>query len=172
MSSANNILNRVAILVSSWLRRLVIIRYRMMGVKIEGQVWISLKAHLDTTVRDRITMKNGCVITDGAIILAHDRASWRLRPLRVDDGSGFVVLEEGVFVGVNAIILRNVTIGRNSIIGAGAVVTKDVPPNSIVAGNPAKVIGTVPARETLRRQNHPDDFGHVPAGHATGINEE
>lgn len=46
-------------------------------------------------------------------------------------------------IGANATILCGVTIGENSIVGAGAVVTKDVPPNSIVAGNPAKVIGKV-----------------------------
>jgi len=47
------------------------------------------------------------------------------------------------FAGFPATILCGVTIGENSIVGAGAVVTKDVPPNSIVAGNPAKVIGKV-----------------------------
>ncbi len=46
-------------------------------------------------------------------------------------------------IGANATIICGVTIGENSIIGAGAVVTKDVPPNSIIAGNPAKVIGMV-----------------------------
>lgn len=46
-------------------------------------------------------------------------------------------------IGANATIICGVAIGENSIIGAGSVVTKDVPPNSIVAGNPAKVIGKV-----------------------------
>jgi acetyltransferase-like isoleucine patch superfamily enzyme len=55
-----------------------------------------------------------------------------------------VVLEEDVWVGANAMILKGVTVGRASIVGAGAVVTKDVPPNSIVAGNPARIIGEVP----------------------------
>jgi len=46
-------------------------------------------------------------------------------------------------IGANATILCGVTIGENSIVGAGAMVTKDVPPDSIVTGNPAKVIGKV-----------------------------
>jgi len=45
-----------------------------------------------------------------------------------------------VFIGARSIVLRNVTIGENSILAAGAVITKDVPENTIVAGNPAKVI--------------------------------
>jgi len=51
-----------------------------------------------------------------------------------------VVLEENVWLGVRAIVGKGVTIGRNSIVGAGAVVTKDVPPDSVVAGNPARVV--------------------------------
>ena len=46
-------------------------------------------------------------------------------------------------IGANATIMCGITIGENAMIGAGSVVTKDVPPNSIVAGNPAKVIGKV-----------------------------
>ncbi len=51
-----------------------------------------------------------------------------------------VVLEEGCWVGANSLILPGVTIGKNSVIGAGSVVTKDVPSKVIFAGNPAKLI--------------------------------
>jgi UDP-2-acetamido-3-amino-2,3-dideoxy-glucuronate N-acetyltransferase len=50
------------------------------------------------------------------------------------------LVKNGASIGSGAIILANVTIGEKAIIGAGAVVTKDVPPNTIVAGNPAKII--------------------------------
>lgn len=51
-----------------------------------------------------------------------------------------VVIEDGVWVGCYAIILKGVTVGRGAVVAAGAVVTKDVPPYAIVGGNPAKVI--------------------------------
>lgn len=58
---------------------------------------------------------------------------------------GFIRIEDGVWVGAAAIILPGVTIGKKSIVGAGSVVTRDVPPFTIVAGNPAKPIGRTDA---------------------------
>lgn len=57
----------------------------------------------------------------------------------------FVCIEDGAWIGAGAIVLPGVTIGKKSIVGAGSVVTKDVPPYAIVAGNPARVIGTTRA---------------------------
>ena len=54
-----------------------------------------------------------------------------------------ILIEDDAFIGARSIILKGVTIGKGSIIGAGAVVTRNVPEYSIVAGNPAKVIGDV-----------------------------
>lgn len=54
------------------------------------------------------------------------------------------VLEDNVEVGANAVIIGPITIGRNAIVGAGAVVTKDVPAGAVVVGNPAKVIKNRP----------------------------
>ena len=51
-----------------------------------------------------------------------------------------VVLEDDIWVGANAVILPGVTIGKHAVVAAGAIVTKDVPPHSLVAGVPAKVI--------------------------------
>lgn len=54
-----------------------------------------------------------------------------------------VVIEDNVFLGTGSIVLKGVTLGANSVVGAGSVVTKSFPANSIVAGNPARQIGTV-----------------------------
>ena len=56
-----------------------------------------------------------------------------------------VLIKEGAFIGAHAIILKGVTIGKRSVIGAGAVVTKDVPDNQIWAGNPAGFLKNVSA---------------------------
>lgn len=79
----------------------------------------------------QLIMWSRAVTKDGNIQHAED---WVLLETKV---------EKGVSIGSGATILPGITIGANSIIGAGCVVTKDVPPNVIVAGNPAVVIGDV-----------------------------
>lgn len=59
-----------------------------------------------------------------------------------DDLSHFTTIGSDVWIGYGAIVLSGVTVGDSSIVGAGAVVTKSIPPNSIAVGNPARVIGT------------------------------
>ena len=66
------------------------------------------------------------------------------------NGYGKVVIGNHVFIGVNAIILPNVTIGDNAVVAAGAVVTKDVPPYAVVAGVPAKVLRYRFDEETIK----------------------
>jgi len=62
------------------------------------------------------------------------------RPPRPAIGVAPVIIEDNVWVGMGAVILKGVTIGQNSIVAAGAIVTKSVPPNAVVAGNPAQVV--------------------------------
>jgi acetyltransferase-like isoleucine patch superfamily enzyme len=61
-------------------------------------------------------------------------------PRHIDLGERQVIIEEDVWVGANASILRGVTLGRGSVVGVGAVVTRDVAPFSVVVGNPARVV--------------------------------
>ena len=64
-----------------------------------------------------------------------------------------VVLEKNVWIGDSAIVCKGVTIGENSIIGAGSVVTKDVPKNSVYAGNPAKLVKEFDEGEFVSRKS-------------------
>lgn len=59
--------------------------------------------------------------------------------------TGKVVIGDNVFIGSNASILKGVTVGSNSVIGFGSIVTKDIPANTIACGNPAKIIRCITA---------------------------
>jgi len=63
------------------------------------------------------------------------------------------LVKRGASIGSGATILANVVIGENAIVGAGSVVTRDVPPSTIVAGNPAKVLRTISPIESLSKVN-------------------
>ncbi len=62
------------------------------------------------------------------------------RPPRPPIGTAPVIIGDNVWIGMNAVILKGVTIGENSVVAAGAVVTKSIAPNLVVAGNPAVVV--------------------------------
>ena len=110
---------------------------RIRGVTIGKNTMISLGAKIDTH-RGKVTIGDNCLITSGVKILSHDGAS-RMIDLN-DFGYGEVIIGNNVFIGVNAVILRNVKIGDNSVVAAGAIVSRDVSAQTVVAGNPAKVL--------------------------------
>lgn len=94
---------------------------------------ISFGTKLDKTNPKGVHIGHESYFASGAIMFSHDFA----RGLKIDTFVG-----ERCFIGANAIIMAGITIGDEVIVGSGAVVTKDVPSNCIVAGNPAKVIKT------------------------------
>jgi acetyltransferase-like isoleucine patch superfamily enzyme len=74
---------------------------------------------------------------DGHPIDAAERRSGKPTP---PEGVGPVVIGDDVWIGFHAVILKGVTVGDRSVVAAGAVVTRDVPPDCVVAGNPARVV--------------------------------
>jgi len=90
-----------------------------------------------------IEIGNRVTITSGVRLITHDGANWLVKD---DRGRRYsysrIVIGNNVFIGVDSIILPGVVIEDNCIIGAGSVVTKSIPTGSIVAGNPAKIIGS------------------------------
>ena len=106
--------------------------YRAMGTTIGRHCYISSGAHIDVR-RGRITIGNGVNIANGSYILGHTG----FRPLQEGQETR---LDDGVKVFVNAVVMPGVKIGANSQVAAGAVVARDVPPNVVVMGNPARVV--------------------------------
>lgn len=90
-----------------------------------------------------ITIADDVLLGSGVHIYVHNH-KFDDPPVPIIDqgyyGSKPVTLESGSWIGAGAIILPGVTVGRNAVVGAGSVVTRDVPPFTLVAGNPARVI--------------------------------
>lgn len=92
------------------------------------------------TINNNVRMGRKVFITDNAHG-ASDRSQLDIRPnIRQIVSKGPVVIEENAWIGEMACIMPGVTIGRGAIVGANAVVTKDVPAYSVAAGVPAKVV--------------------------------
>ena len=111
------------------------------GAEIGNNTMISLGAKIDVR-RGKVKIGNHCLITHGCYILSHDGAAHVLDSN--DDGTGFVNIGNHVFIGVNTVVMRNVTIGDHAIIGAGSVVNKDIPEGVVAVGNPIKIIKEIP----------------------------
>lgn len=93
------------------------------------------------TIGDGVLTGKFVTITDNSHGIPGDLSDYDISPIkRKLFSKGSVVIEDNVWIGDKATILPNVTIGCGSIIGANAVVTKDVPPFCIVGGNPARII--------------------------------
>ena len=90
-----------------------------------------------------IEMGNRVAIASGVRLLTHDGSTWLIR-----DGKGRrhyyakIRIGSNVFIGIDAVIMPGVVIGDNVIVGSGAVVTKSVPSDAVVAGNPARIVAS------------------------------
>lgn len=107
------------------------------GVKIKSprHTFIGEDVRFDTLYPEKILIEQGVVITAGTLILSH----FVLSP-KPDNKDIAVHIKEYAFIGAHTIICKPVTIGRGAIVGAGSVITKDIPDNEIWAGNPARLI--------------------------------
>lgn len=123
-------------------RRVDLEGLRERGLTFGANVQIVGQSFIDPDFAELITIGDNTTISADVMVLAHDGSTKRLlgytriAPVRI--GSR-------VFVGARAVILPGVTIGDNAIVGAGSIVTHDVPAGTVVAGNPARKIADTEA---------------------------
>jgi acetyltransferase-like isoleucine patch superfamily enzyme len=91
-----------------------------------------------------VKIGNHVAVAGGVQFVTHDGATWVFRD-QVPDCQVFgpIVIEDNCILGQNVVLFPNITIGRNTVVGAGSVVITDIPPNSVVMGNPARPFGSL-----------------------------
>lgn len=124
---------------------------RKIGCKVGKDTFIGSQLWIDSGHADLITIEDHVYVTGRTVLLCHKKNlhnycqgdDYNMLPYR----AGKIHLKRGCSTGTGTIIMPGVTIGEGSIIGAGSLVTKDIPDWSIAIGSPAKVIKQIPRRE-------------------------
>lgn len=138
-----------------------ILNCRIAFDSLEGRVNIGSRCYIGASLlvcHSAITIEDDSIISWGVTIVDHDSHSlvWNERETDVIDWHRNrknwnhvkirpVHIEEKVWIGFGVSVLKGVRIGANSVVAAGSVVTKDVPPYSLVAGNPARIVRSLTA---------------------------
>jgi len=103
-----------------------------------------------------VSIGDETLVSSGVKLLTHDAGTWVFRHEHPEAGRfGRIIVGSRVFIGADAIILPGVTIGDRSIVGAGAVVTRDVPPGVVVAGVPARQVTSLADYEARTLKEFP-----------------
>lgn len=116
------------------------------SVEIGNNVLVMNAVRISSATRivigDDCMLANNCLLSDADWHGLHDRTQpvGETKP---------IILEKGVWICDSAIICKGVHIGQNSVVGAGAVVTKNIPPNVVVAGNPARIVKKLDPRKIV-----------------------
>lgn len=124
---------------------------RQMGCKVGKECFIGDYIRIDSGHADMITLEDHVSIASGSRLLCHQRD---FRDYRVGDdylNLGYIVkpivLKKGCLIGMESLVMPGVTVGEGAIVGAGSIVTKDIPAWTIAAGRPAKVLKEIPYRQ-------------------------
>jgi acetyltransferase-like isoleucine patch superfamily enzyme len=114
------------------------------GAHIDGEINIGAGVYFDAGNAEHIHIENGVWIASQCLFLCHRRIldnyeegdDYNTLPYKIED----IHLKRGCVIGMRSIVMPGVTIGEGAIVGVGSLVTKDVPPYSLVVGSPAKVV--------------------------------
>lgn len=143
------------------------------GLKVGKNFSTERYSNIDSEFCWLVEIGDNVTLARNVVILAHDASTKML--------IGFtkvnkVHIGNKVFIGAGSIILPGVNVGDNVIIGAGSVITKDVPSNSVVAGNPARIINTIDNYSKFHQDNlriKPNfDYSYTLGGGITTIKKE
>jgi acetyltransferase-like isoleucine patch superfamily enzyme len=140
---AHSLTGRIVLADDVWLSRdCYVIAYRDAEVRIEERTYVGHRClfygHQGIRVGRDVLLAN-----DVQMICGNHTFARRDVPIRAQPTEGApIVIEDDVWLGASVIVLGGVTVGRGSVVGAGAVVTHSLPPYSIARGVPARVVGT------------------------------
>ena len=126
------------------------------GCKVGKGCFIGEYVRIDLGHADMITLEDNVSIASGARLLCHQRdfsdycvgddymqLGYTIKP---------IVLKKGCLIGMESFVMPGVTVGEGAVVGAGSMVTKDIPDWCVAVGRPAKVVRQIPIRETDRSQ--------------------
>lgn len=137
-----NFINKIRNIIRSWLGvdyGPTIEDMKKMGMKVGKNTSIE-KARIDVSHCWLISIGDNVTLAPNVYLLAHDASTKRLLGYTK---VGKITISNNAFIGADTVVMPNVKIGENSIIGTRSVVTKDVPANTVYAGNPARFICTL-----------------------------
>lgn len=130
---------KLRLLIATFIRKIRVFLYKTKGYDLEYSTIIERSVKFDKLYPEGIHVGANTLVAGGSVILSHDHCK------RVGNNQPYLLdtyIGKNCFIAVNAVVLPGVRIGDEVIVGAGAVVTKDVPSNCVVAGNPAIIIRT------------------------------
>ncbi|MBR4989178.1 MAG: acyltransferase [Bacteroidaceae bacterium] len=132
-------------------RKLRPVFMRMMGCKVGKECFIGDYVRIDPGHADMITLEDHVSIAAGVRLLCHQRdfSNYCVGDDYMDLGYIVkpIVLKKGCLIGMESFIMPGVTVGEGAVVGAGSLVTKDIPAWTVATGRPAKIVKEIPRRE-------------------------
>jgi acetyltransferase-like isoleucine patch superfamily enzyme len=129
---------------------------RRIGCHVGKNVFIGEYVRVDIWHADMITLEDDVSIASGSRLLCHQRdfSNYCVGDNYLDLGYTIkpIILKKGCLIGMESFVMPGVTVGEGAIVGAGSLVTKDVPAWTVAAGRPARVIREIPQREPVGGQ--------------------